>query len=97
MVLENSSFDENDETKINYHFNAAYLIAGTIINGEINVVSDCGEKTIPFEIQIELSFVMTSLGKIKDLFQFTNLARMDWSEAKKVFRSEDFERIFLCN
>ncbi|MHB8129547.1 MAG: DUF5717 family protein [Mobilitalea sp.] len=96
MVLENDSFDEN-ETKINYHFNAAYLIAGTIINGEINVVSDCGEKTIPFEILIELSFVMTSLGKIKDLFQFTNLARMDWSEAKKVFRSEDFERIFLCN
>ena len=38
---------------------------------------------------------MTSLGKIKDLFQFTNLARMDWSEAKKIFRSEGFERTFL--
>jgi hypothetical protein len=96
LFIENSSFEAAENTII-YRFNASYLKAGEEFRGEISVISDCGEKTLPFYIQIEVPHFMTSLGKIKDLFQFTNLARMDWSEAKKVFRSGDFERIFLSN
>ena len=96
LSVENGSF-EGDQNTITYQFNATFLKAGETVSGQINIVSDCGEKSIPFVVTIELSYCMTSLGKIKDLFQFTNLARMDWSEAKKVFRSEDFERIFLKN
>ncbi len=96
MQIESSSFLGISNTVI-YSFHADYLKAGEVIQGEISVVSDCGEKTIPFYINIEVAYVTTSLGKIKDLFQFTNLARMDWSEAKKVFRMEEFERIFLAN
>ncbi|MBP1754191.1 MAG: hypothetical protein H6Q59_589 [Firmicutes bacterium] len=80
-----------------FQFHADYLKAGEVIQGEISVVSDCGELLLPFYVHIEAACVTTSLGKIKDLFQFTNLARMDWSEAKKVFRMEEFERIFLGN
>lgn len=96
MLIENDSF-EGTENAIIYRFNAAFLKAGEEFHGEISVISDCGEKILPFHIQIEVPHFMTSLGKIKDLFQFTNLARMDWSEAKKVFRSADFERILLSN
>jgi hypothetical protein len=96
MLLENTSFSGIINSVI-YRFNAAYLKIGEELHGDISVICDCGEKTIPFIIQIEAPYFMTSLGKIKDLFQFANLARMDWSEAKKVFRSEDFERIFLSN
>jgi hypothetical protein len=80
-----------------FTFHAAHLKAGEVIQGEISVVSDCGEKALPFYVHVEAAYVATSLGKIKDLFQFTNLARMDWSEAKKVFRMEVFEHIFLGN
>ncbi|MDF2485891.1 MAG: hypothetical protein K0R46_2059, partial [Herbinix sp.] len=80
-----------------FTFHAAHLKAGEVIQGEISVVSDCGEKALPFYVHVEAAYVSTSLGKIKDLFQFTNLARMDWSEAKKVFRMEVFEHIFLGN
>ncbi len=96
MQIASPSFMGVSNTVI-YSFHADHLKAGEVIQGEISVVSDCGEKTLPFTINIEVAYVTTSLGKIKDLFQFTNLARMDWSEAKKVFRMEEFERIFLVN
>ena len=96
MQVKEASF-KGTESIINYEFNASYLIEGAYIDGELCIVSDCGEKTIQFIVQIQNSHFTTSLGKIKDLFQFTNLARMDWSEAKKVFRSVDFERILLNN
>ncbi len=96
MRIEQPSFFGISNTVI-YSFHATYLKAGEVIQGEISIVSDCGEKSIPFSVNVEVAYINTSLGKIKDLFQFTNLARMDWSEAKKVFRMEEFERIFLGN
>jgi hypothetical protein len=86
-----------EQITVCYTFQAAYLKAGEDLQGEISVISDCGEQTIPFSVRVEQAYVMTSLGKIKDLFQFANLAQADWSEAKKVFRMEEFERIFLSN
>lgn len=83
------------EKEIFYQINAAYLKSGDTIQGVIGIITDCGEQKIPFEITVEAPYFMTSLGKIKDLFQFTNLARVDWSEAKKIFRSERFEQTFL--
>ncbi|HBI73051.1 MAG TPA: hypothetical protein DDY59_07670, partial [Lachnospiraceae bacterium] len=83
------------ENKIFYQFNAGCLKNGDTVQGEINIISDCGEQRMSFVVHVEAPYYMTSLGKIKDLFQFTNLARMDWSEAKKIFRSEGFERTFL--
>jgi hypothetical protein len=94
MQVENRTFHDIENT-IRYCFDAAQAKEGEVVEGEFYIISDCGERTLPFYVKAEVSCCMTSLGKIKDLFQFTNLARMDWSEAKKVFRSEDFERIFL--
>ncbi|MFT4145736.1 MAG: DUF5717 family protein [Mobilitalea sp.] len=92
---------ENDfhgiENQITYELNTEGVQAGTILNGSFLIISDCGEATIPFSIHIIQPYFESSLGKIKDLFQFTNLARMDWSEAKKIFRSAEFEQIILEN
>lgn len=96
MEIETPSFQGVLST-VNFHFHASYLKPGEVIQGEISVVSDCGERLLPFYVTVEAAYVTTSLGKIKDLFQFTNTARMDWSEAKKIFRMEEFERIFLSN
>jgi hypothetical protein len=93
---ESSSFDGITNTIV-FHFNAATVKAGKELQGEFNIISDCGEITLPYKVQVESPYFLSSIGKIKDLFQFTNLARMDWSDAKRVFRSEDFERVFLEN
>ena len=95
MELKPASFDAVECT-IAYCFDGASLVAGTEVNGEFNIISDCREFTLPFTVQMEEPYYLSSLGKIKDLFQFANLARMDWSEAKKVFKSENFEQVFLA-
>ncbi|HHX12572.1 MAG TPA: hypothetical protein GX731_07090, partial [Clostridiales bacterium] len=80
---------------IQYQFDGSNLKAGETITGIISIITDCGEQALDFNVLIEAPYFMSALGKIKDLFQFANLARMDWSEAKKIFRSEDFEGVFL--
>ena len=94
LIFDNSSFC-GPENRIGYRFDATYLKAGDELQGELDIVSDCGERKVPFLVQIEAPYCITSLGKVRDLFQFANLARMDWTEAKKVFRSEDFVRVIL--
>lgn len=85
------------ECIVTYRFDAAYLKPFDVVKGNITIVSDCGEAVIPFTAQVEAPYINTSIGKIKNLFEFANLARMDWAEAKKVFRSEEFERVILKN
>ncbi|MBH1941514.1 hypothetical protein I5677_11475 [Mobilitalea sibirica] len=94
FTLKNNTFIGAINT-LTYQLNAAYLNPGDTIKGEVNIISDCGERSLPFSVHVEAPYCLTSVGKVGDLFQFTNLARMDWTEAKKVFRSEDFERVIL--
>ena len=72
------------------------------IEGEITIVSDCGEE-VYLSLSIEVPYCMTSLGKIRDLNEFADLARMDWVEAKKSFAVgtlkmflKDNEEYILC-
>ena len=94
MNIVNTEF-EGTEITVNYQFDAAFLKEGELINGVISIISDCGEAVLPYSVQTESNYCSSSLGRIKDLFQFANLASDDWSEAKKVFRSDEFGRILL--
>ena len=95
LTLQNNYF-EGIENIITYQYKASYgEPTSEPIEGEITIVSDCGEEVLPFSVSIEVPYCMTSLGKIRDLNEFADLARMDWVEAKKVFRSRDFEDVFL--
>ncbi len=95
------SFDSDvfkgKENLIMYRFDASYLKSSDILKGNITILSDCGEFLLPFTITVDAPTIHTSIGKIKNLFEFANLARMDWTEAKKVFRSDEFERVILKN
>lgn len=96
LILSLSDFI-GKECIVTYCFDATYLKPSDIVSGHITILSDCGEAILPFRAQVKAPTISTSIGKIKNLFEFANLARMDWTEAKKVFRSEEFERIILKN
>ena len=96
LTLSLSEF-QGKECILTYRFDASYLKPSDIVNGKITILSDCGEIMLPFYVHVKAPAISTSIGKIKNLFEFANLARMDWTEAKKVFRSEEFERIVLKN
>ncbi len=96
MQLEHESF-EGEVIPVNFIFYANSLRAGDEVKGEFHIVSDIGEQSLGFTVQVEAPYCMSSMGKIKDLFQFTNLAMSDWTDAKRVFRSEEFETILLAS
>lgn len=85
------------QIRVDYLFDAANLEAGEVIEGHVSIISNGGEIEIPFSVQICQPFCHTSVGPIKDLAQFTNLAQTNWHEAVKLFRSPNFVRVFLVN
>lgn len=82
------------EEEIYYSFDTADMREGDKLKGEFRIISNQGEYSIPYEISVESGNVESSLGNIKNLFHFTNLAKTNWEEAVKLFYSKDFRRIF---
>lgn len=92
FYLNQDSFTEA-ENQITYEFLGEYSKPGETIKGEVCIVSDCGEVGLPFTITIEAPYLSSSLGKVKDLFNFTNLAKADWAEAIKLLRTKEFRQV----
>lgn len=92
--LEQSRFTER-ENEIQYTFYGENMSPLETVKGEVCIVSDCGEILLPFTVNIEAPYLDSSLGKIKDLFNFTNLARTDTAEAIKLFKSSEFKEILI--
>lgn len=85
------------ENEIHYVVHAEYARAGETHNGEVTVVSDCGEYRLPFTIRVTPMSCVCSEGEIRDLFQFAGLAQSNWAEAKKVFGLPAFETTVLAD
>lgn len=83
------------ECEVEYEVDASTLQAGEEHIGTISIVSDCGECQIPFRIRVTEPSFQTSIGAVRDLFQFANLARSNWKEALELFASKDFSKVVL--
>ena len=85
------------EIEIAYRFDATGLEHGRSIEGDFYLISNLGECYMPFQIKVEQEHLSSSIGDIKDLFLFTNLAKSNWNEAVSIFYSEGFQQIFEKN
>ncbi|HHT98211.1 MAG TPA: hypothetical protein GXZ90_10015, partial [Clostridiales bacterium] len=85
------------ENNVIFKIDTKNFYQGEKISGEIYIVSDSGEISIPYNINIEPPYFETSFFKINDLKKFAHLAKMDWLEAKTIFKSKDFSKIILKN
>lgn len=94
LKLSETSFSGTEVT-IPYAYDATELPAGETRTGSIMIISNCGEYKIPFVIKIEVPCFDTEYGKIRDLFQFANLAKQDWLCAVKLFKSDQFAKKLL--
>lgn len=92
FVIDDDKFI-GEENTIRYHCCATYLEPETEISGSISIISDCGEAKLLFRILVEAPCCDTSIGKVKDLFQFTNLAKTNWEEASALFQTPEFRRV----
>lgn len=78
---------------IEYSFDSRGMSVGDALKGNFFVVTNKGEFMLPFVVMKQRSMIETSLGHIKNLFQFTNLAKSSWDEAVEVFYNPNFEQI----
>ena len=80
-----------------FRFNAEGLSQGDVLRGEFHIISNRGEYLLPFVVTVRLDHIASSLGDIKNLFHFANLAKTDWDEAVSLFYSDDFISVFKGN
>lgn len=82
------------EEEIGYLFHGKGMEAGDVLQGSFYVVSNQGEYELPFVVMTVGKTLTTSLGEMKNLFHFANLAKSSWTEAVRLFYQTDFETIF---
>lgn len=93
MECLNAEFAGGRE-EIFYRFHGEHLEEGDVIKGNFCVVSNRGEYYLPFVVSVEHQALVSSIGSVKNLFHFANLAKSDWQEAVELFYSTEFARIF---
>lgn len=91
--VEISEFSGSRAT-VPYSFDTHGLVAQDSFKGEFRIISNQGEYLLPYEVKIEADNLDASIGNIKNLFHFTNLARANYKEAVSLFHSPGFEKIF---
>ena len=79
---------------IAYKTNIQGSVPGDVLTGELYIVSDMGEYVIPYVINVAYENIESSLGPIKNMFHFTNLAKSNWDEAVSVFYNSEFIRVY---
>lgn len=82
------------EEEITFCFHGDNLVEGDVVKGEFCVVSNQGEYYLPFVVSVEYTQLTSSLGNVKNLFHFANLAKANPQEAVTLFYSPDFGKIF---
>lgn len=76
-----------------YQFDSSGMEMGEISKGEICVVTNFGQFFLPYQMEVPQISIQSSLGPVKNLFHFVNLAKTNWKEAVNIFYSESFRHI----
>lgn len=92
-----SDFFSGSADEIGFTFSAKGLNEGDVVKGEISVISNQGEYYLPYLVNVTYSTMESTLGSIRNLFHFANLAKMSWDEAVNLFYSDSFINLFKGN
>lgn len=80
---------------LEYEFDASGMEYGDTRKGEICIVTGFGQFFLLYEAKVVKKELQSSLGPIKNLFHFVNLAKLHWDEAVSVFYSDAFADILV--
>ena len=79
---------------ISYEIDSKGFDPGTVYKGSISIISNQGEDRIPVTLSVIKEEISSSIGPVRNLFHFTNLAKEDFVEAVRLFYSEEAKGIF---
>ena len=80
-------------SEIAYAFHGAQMEPGEVTKGEFYVISSVGEFYLPYMVCVEPCVCDSSIGEVRNLFHFANLARENPEEALRLFGSPAFENV----
>ncbi len=83
-----------NQDEIAYRFHAEHMLPGEDVHGNFVLLTNRGEYLVPFNVHVEADVFDSSVGPIRNLFHFTNLAKAKWGEALEMFYSPGFAGIF---
>lgn len=92
LIFANRTFT-GTSCRLEYGFDSKGMDEGDVFKTEIHIISNRGEYYIPFVAMIERENLQSTMGNIKNLFHFANLAKTNWQEAVKLFYRKDFIQI----
>ncbi len=78
------------ESVIEVSVNAEYAQVGDKITGELGFVTDCGEIRLPYTFTVTPPVLISINGPVKNMRDFADLAKSNWTAARKLFASEEF-------
>lgn len=82
------------EETVSFCFHGETLEEGDVVKGNFYVISNRGEYYLPFVASVEYTVLESSIGTVRNLFHFANLAKSNWQEAVKLFYSPAFPIVF---
>ena len=82
-----------ESAEIAFCFHGETLEEGDVVKGNFEIVSNRGEYYLPFAVTVEYSMPESSVGIVKNLFHFANLAKSNWKEAVKLFYQPEFAQV----
>ncbi len=84
---------ETEEMTVQVVFHAGGLAEGEIETGCLYIVVNGGEYQLSYAVTVTRLYAEASTGKIKNLKDFTQLAKKEWKEAYYIFHSPAFRNI----
>lgn len=94
--LVNKEFYGTD-IDIHYIIDTRYLEKDDTIVGKINMVTNGGEFSVSYNIEVGQNSAGTTIGNVKNIFHFANLVQTSYDEALKLFCSDKFKEVFLMD
>ena len=84
---------EGEEVRIRYQFYSKGLVEGQEEKGDFVIVCNQSVYSLSFCVSITKLYAETSAGPVRNLYDFTCLARDNWSEAYQLFYHKSFANI----
>lgn len=82
-----------EQAEIYYVFSGEGMEEGDVHKGEFSIISNAGEYTVPYVVSVEHGVIESSIGPVKNLFHFANLAKTNWKEAVALFYRPEFSEL----
>ncbi len=93
MKCQNPEFT-GTEADISFEFHSDGLVEGDIQKGDLTIIVNGGEYNLSFVASISRFYAVSSVGKMKNMFDFANLAQVSFGEAYRIFTAPFFENLF---